>query len=68
MPRVVRGFQKSDAFWETGRLIRYEPVPTATWIEITGTEGSLFLDDSQRDNWLNTVAGGMQFPMSTMPG
>ena len=27
----------------------------ATWIEITGTEGSLFLDDTQRDNWLNTV-------------
>ena len=26
----------------------------ATWIEITGTEGSLFLDDTQRDNWLNT--------------
>jgi len=40
----------------------------ATWIEITGTEGSLFLDDSQRDNWLNTVSGGQQFPMSTMPG
>jgi predicted dehydrogenase len=39
-----------------------------TWIEITGTEGSLFLDDTQRDNWLNTVAGGQQFPMSTMPG
>src|SRR5918999_911019 len=40
----------------------------ATWIEITGTEGSLFLDDSQRDNWLNTVSGGQVFPMSTMPG
>jgi predicted dehydrogenase len=40
----------------------------ATWIEITGTEGSLFLDDTQRDNWLNTVSGGTQFPMSTMPG
>jgi myo-inositol 2-dehydrogenase/D-chiro-inositol 1-dehydrogenase len=40
----------------------------ATWIEITGTEGSLFLDDTQRDNWLNTVADGTQFPMSTMPG
>jgi myo-inositol 2-dehydrogenase/D-chiro-inositol 1-dehydrogenase len=39
-----------------------------TWIEITGTEGSLFLDDTQRDNWLNTVSGGQQFPMSTMPG
>jgi myo-inositol 2-dehydrogenase/D-chiro-inositol 1-dehydrogenase len=40
----------------------------ATWIEITGTDGSLFLDDTQRDNWLNTVADGTQFPMSTMPG
>ncbi len=40
----------------------------ATWIEITGTEGSLFLDDTHRDNWLNTVSGGTQFPMSTMPG
>ncbi len=40
----------------------------ATWIEITGTEGSLFVDDTQRDNWLNTVSGGTQFPMSTMPG
>ncbi len=40
----------------------------ATWIEITGTEGSLFLDDTQRDNWLNTVSGGTRFPMSTMPG
>jgi len=40
----------------------------ATWMEITGTEGSLFLDDTQRDNWLNTVSAGTQFPMSTMPG
>jgi myo-inositol 2-dehydrogenase/D-chiro-inositol 1-dehydrogenase len=40
----------------------------ATWIEITGSEGSLFLDDTQRDNWLNTVSGGTRFPMSTMPG
>jgi len=40
----------------------------ATWIEITGTEGSLFLDDTQRDNWLNTVQEGTRFPMSTMPG
>lgn len=40
----------------------------ATWIEITGTEGSLMLDDTQRDNWLNTVADGTQFAMSTMPG
>ncbi len=27
----------------------------ATWIEITGTEGALILDDTQRDNWLNTA-------------
>src|ERR1700694_5699260 len=40
----------------------------ATWIEITGTEGSLFLDDTQRDNWLNTGSDGTRFPMSTMPG
>jgi len=40
----------------------------ATWIEITGTEGALFLDDTQRDNWLNTVQDGTRFPMSTMPG
>ena len=40
----------------------------ATWIEITGSEGALFLDDTQRDNWLNTMSGGTQFPMSTMPG
>jgi predicted dehydrogenase len=40
----------------------------ATWIEITGTEGSLFLDDTQRDNWLNTVKDGTVYPMSTMPG
>ena len=40
----------------------------ATWIEITGTKGALFLDDSQRDNWLNTVDDGTRFAMSTMPG
>jgi len=40
----------------------------ATWIEITGTDGSLFLDDTQRDNWLSTVSEGTRFPMSTMPG
>src|ERR1700730_18978928 len=40
----------------------------ATWIEITGTEGALILDDTQRDNWLNTVQEGTRFPMSTMAG
>jgi predicted dehydrogenase len=40
----------------------------STWIEITGTEGALVLDDTHRDNWLNTVSDGTRFPMSTMPG
>jgi myo-inositol 2-dehydrogenase/D-chiro-inositol 1-dehydrogenase len=40
----------------------------STWVEITGTEGALILDDTHRDNWLNTVADGTRFPMSTMPG
>src|SRR5579885_680688 len=40
----------------------------ATWVEITGTEGALILDDTHRDVWLNTVADGTRFPLSTMPG
>ena len=40
----------------------------ATWVEITGTEGALVLDDTHRDVWLNTVADGTRFPLSTMPG
>jgi len=40
----------------------------STWMEITGTEGALMLDDTHRDNWLNTVKDGSQFPMSSMPG
>src|ERR1700724_3215371 len=40
----------------------------STWVEITGTEGSLILDDTHRDNWLNTVSEGTRLPMSTMPG
>ena len=40
----------------------------STWIEITGTDGALLLDDTQRDNWLNTEKTGQEFPMSTMPG
>jgi predicted dehydrogenase len=41
---------------------------SSTWIEITGTEGALILDDTHRDHWLNTVSEGTRFPMSTMPG
>ena len=40
----------------------------STWIEIIGTEGALILDDTHRDNWLNTGGAGSEFPMSTMPG
>src|SRR4030088_2047703 len=39
----------------------------STWVEITGTEGALILDDTHREAWLNTVAEGTRFPMSTMP-
>ena len=38
------------------------------WLEITGTEGALILDDTHRDNWLNTMQRGTEYPMSTMPG
>jgi myo-inositol 2-dehydrogenase/D-chiro-inositol 1-dehydrogenase len=41
---------------------------SSTWIEITGTEGALILDDTHRDVWLSTMRGGTVFPMSTMPG
>jgi myo-inositol 2-dehydrogenase/D-chiro-inositol 1-dehydrogenase len=40
----------------------------STWIEITGTDGALVLDDTARDHWLNTEKTGQVFPMSTMPG
>jgi len=41
---------------------------STTWIEMIGTEGALLVDDSHRDVVLNTMHGGMQLPMSTMPG
>src|SRR6516162_6945606 len=41
---------------------------SSTWVEITGTDGSLILDDTHRDVWLNTMDKGTVFPMSTMPG
>ncbi len=40
----------------------------STWVEVLGTEGALILDDTHRDNWLNTMQTGQVFPMSTMPG
>ena len=44
------------------------PNYSTTWIEMVGTEGALFVDDSHRDVILNTMGKGMQLPMSTMPG
>ena len=39
-----------------------------TWIEVIGTDGSLFIDDSHKDVHLNTVKDGIRYPMSSMPG
>lgn len=44
------------------------PNYSTTWIEMIGTEGALFVDDSHRDVTLNTVKDGIQLPMSSMPG
>ena len=41
---------------------------STTWIEMVGTEGAILLDDSHKDIVLNTMKGGMQLPLSTMPG
>jgi scyllo-inositol 2-dehydrogenase (NAD+) len=41
---------------------------SSTWIEMIGTEGAVMVDDSHRDVVLNTMAKGMQLPMSAMPG
>jgi predicted dehydrogenase len=41
---------------------------STTWIEMVGTEGVVMVDDSHRDVVVNTMAKGMQLPMSTMPG
>lgn len=44
------------------------PNAATTWIEFLGTDGAIFIDDTHRDIAVNTVADGMQFPLSTMPG
>jgi scyllo-inositol 2-dehydrogenase (NAD+) len=41
---------------------------STTWIEMIGTEGSVFVDDSHRDVVLNTLKDGLRLPMSSMPG
>jgi predicted dehydrogenase len=35
---------------------------------MVGTEGAILLDDSHKELVLNTMKGGMQLPLSTMPG
>jgi predicted dehydrogenase len=44
------------------------PNGATTWIELVGTDGAVFVDDSHRDIVLNTVDHGVHFPLSTMPG
>ena len=44
------------------------PNYSGTWIEITGTEGMLVVDDTHRDVIVNTMQKGIQLPMSSMPG
>jgi predicted dehydrogenase len=39
-----------------------------TWIEMVGTEGAVFVDDSHKDVVITTMKSGMQLPMSSMPG
>jgi predicted dehydrogenase len=41
---------------------------STTTIEFVGAEGALLIDDTHRDVVLNTMKGGMVFPLSTMPG
>jgi predicted dehydrogenase len=49
-------------------LPQHYPNAATTWIEFVGTDGALILDASHRDIVVNTVADGIQFPLSTMPG
>ncbi|MCT7657021.1 Gfo/Idh/MocA family protein [Mycobacterium deserti] len=44
------------------------PNASTTWMEVIGTDGAVLADASHRDIVLNTVADGVQFPLSTMPG
>ncbi|MGI9594599.1 MAG: Gfo/Idh/MocA family protein [Acidimicrobiales bacterium] len=49
-------------------LPNHYPNAATTWIEVIGTEGTVFADDSHRDIVHTTVENGIQFPLSTMPG
>jgi predicted dehydrogenase len=44
------------------------PNAATTWIELIGTDGAILVDGSHRDIVLNTMAHGVHFPLSTMPG
>ena len=44
------------------------PQYSQSWIEVIGTEGALTVDDTHRDITLNTVAEGIRYPLSSMPG
>ena len=44
------------------------PNYSATWIELTGTDGMLVIDDTHRDVIFTTMDNGIRLPMSTMPG
>jgi scyllo-inositol 2-dehydrogenase (NAD+) len=44
------------------------PNYSMTQIEVVGTKGALMIDDSHKDVALMTMAGGLVYPMSTMPG
>ena len=44
------------------------PNYSGTWVEVTGTEGMLVIDDTHRDVIFNTMEHGIRLPMSTMPG
>lgn len=44
------------------------PNASTIWMEVIGTDGAVLADASHRDIVFNTVANGIQFPLSTMPG
>lgn len=41
---------------------------SSTWIEFVGSEGALLIDDSHKEVIRTRLSGGIDFPMSTMPG
>jgi len=41
---------------------------SATWIEVIGTDSALMMDASHKDIVIHSMASGIQFPLSTMPG